>query len=144
MNAVDSNILIYALREDSPWNLQARKVLRELAASPEPWAIPWPCVHEFLAIATHARIYRPPTPLSDALLQLRNWMESPTLVLLHENEGYFDTLEEVLRRANAQGPMVHDARIAALCLRYGVKKLLTADRDFSRFPQLRTENPLVK
>ena len=37
---------------------------------------------------------------------------------------------------------VPDARIAALCLRHGVKKLLSADRDFSRFPALVTENPL--
>lgn len=143
MMAVDSNILIYALREESTWNLQARKVLRELAAAPEPWAIPWPCVHEYLAIATHARIFHPPTPLNDALLQMRNWMESPTLVLLHESDGFLGVLEEVLRRSIIQGPMVHDARIVALCLRHGVKKLLTADRDFSRFPQLRTENPLV-
>jgi hypothetical protein len=38
---------------------------------------------------------------------------------------------------------VHDARIAALCLQHGVSELLTADRDFSRFPALRTRNPLV-
>jgi predicted nucleic acid-binding protein len=32
---------------------------------------------------------------------------------------------------------------AALCVRYGVKRLLSADRDFSRFPELRTSNPLA-
>ena len=42
----------------------------------------------------------------------------------------------------AEGCAVHDARIAALCLHHGVKKLLSADRDFSRFPQLVTANPL--
>ena len=38
---------------------------------------------------------------------------------------------------------VHDARVAALCLESGVEELWTADRDFSRFPALRTQNPLV-
>ena len=42
------------------------------------------------------------------------------------------------------GPLVHDARIAALCLSHGIKELLTADRDFGRFRDLKTRNPLVE
>jgi hypothetical protein len=38
---------------------------------------------------------------------------------------------------------VHDARIAALCLTHGVQALWTADRDLTRFPRLRTVNPLI-
>jgi hypothetical protein len=45
---------------------------------------------------------------------------------------------------NIAGPLVHDARIAAICLQHGVRELWTADRDFSRFPQLKTVNPLVR
>jgi len=41
------------------------------------------------------------------------------------------------------GPRIHDARIAAVCLAHGVTELWTADRDFSRFPALRTRNPCV-
>jgi len=42
------------------------------------------------------------------------------------------------------GPRVHGARIAALCLQHGVRELWTADRDFSRFPQVKTLNPLLR
>ena len=42
------------------------------------------------------------------------------------------------------GPLVHDARIAALCLDHGVHEFWTADRDFARFPDLRVRNPLVE
>lgn len=45
--------------------------------------------------------------------------------------------------ARIAGPAVHDARIAAICLQHGVSELLSADRDFSRFPELKTRNPLV-
>ena len=38
--------------------------------------------------------------------------------------------------------MVHDARVAALCIAHGVTELWTADRDFGRFPDLVTRNPL--
>jgi predicted nucleic acid-binding protein len=62
MIAIDSNVLVYARREDSPWNERANAYLVRLAEGLAPWAIPWPCVHEFLAIVTHPRIYTPPTP----------------------------------------------------------------------------------
>lgn len=63
MIAVDTNILVYAHREDSLFHEQAYACLESLANGGAPWAIPWPCLHEFLAIVTHPRIYRPPTPL---------------------------------------------------------------------------------
>ena len=142
MIAVDTNILVYAHRADSAWHSSADRVLTELAEGASAWAIPWPCLYEFYAIVTHPRIYKPPTPPQDALVQIGYWLESPTVVLLHEGEGFWDTLRPLLRDSAVQGGAVHDARIAALCLRHGVKKLLSADRDFSRFPRLSAENPL--
>jgi predicted nucleic acid-binding protein len=68
--AIDTNILVYAHREDSPFHPTASRCLRELAEGRAAWAIPWPCLHEFLAIVTHPRIYAPPTPLSRALEQI--------------------------------------------------------------------------
>jgi hypothetical protein len=142
--AIDTNILVYAHRADSPWYAKADQVIAELAEGSSQWAIPWPCLHEFLAIVTHPRIYDPPTPVADASEQIRCWLESPHLILLSEGEGFFPTWQEIVRRAKVRGGALHDARIAALCLHHGVKKLLSADRDFSRFPRLRTENPLLR
>jgi predicted nucleic acid-binding protein len=48
----------------------------------------------------------------------------------------------VARRVS--GPLIHDARIAALCRQHGVTELWSADRDFSRFPDLKVVNPLVR
>jgi toxin-antitoxin system PIN domain toxin len=142
MTAVDTNILVYAHRADSPWHARADRAVAELAEGRSSWAIPWPCLYEFLAIVTHPKIYQPPTPLRDALIQIDCWLESPTLVLLHEGEGFWETFRPVLETSAVQGGAVHDARLAGLCLRHGVKTLWSADRDFSRFPDLRTANPL--
>ena len=84
MIAVDTNILIYAHREDSPFHEQADLVLDRLFIGIGTWAIPWPCVHEFVAIATHPRVYDPPSTMDDALQQVDNWLESPTLRLIGE------------------------------------------------------------
>ncbi len=142
MIAVDTNLLVYAHRADSEWNEAAYGCIEELAEGRARWAIPWPCVHEFLAIVTHPRIYDPPSTLAQAFEQVEAWLASPTLSLLAEGDDYVEQLRDVLAHGRIVGPRVHDARIAALCAFHGVRELWTADRDFSRFPRLRTRNPL--
>jgi uncharacterized protein len=141
--AVDTNILVHAHRAESPWHAPAAKCLRALAEGAPSWAIPWPCLHEFIAVVTHERIYTPPTPLSRCLEQVSAWLESPGLVLLAESPGYWNVLADLVKRSRVTGPRIHDARIAALCMHHGVRELLTADRDFGRFGQLTTRNPLA-
>ena len=143
MIAVDTNVLVYAHREDSEWHKAANETVMGLAEGRAPWAIPWPCLHEFFAIVTHPKIYKPPTPLEFTLKQMRAWLESPSLVLLAESAGYWQVVEQLLRNSKINGPQVHDARVAAVCLLHGVRELWSADRDFSRFPNLVVRNPLI-
>jgi uncharacterized protein len=141
--AVDTNILVYAHREDSPFHSAASERMTELAEGSATWAIPWPCLHEFLAIVTHPRIYSPASPLARALDQVDAWIESPTLVLLAEAAEHWSTLRALLTTGRTAGPRVHDARIVALCRQHGVRELWSADRDFNRFAGLSVVNPLV-
>lgn len=143
MIAVDSNILVYAHREDSPHHQAARAVVEELATGRAAWGIPWPCVHEFLAITTHPRIFEPPSELPVAMSAIQRLVDTPGVTLLGESRDHLELLSQLLRRSSATGPRVHDARIAAICLGHGVTELLSADRDFTYFPALRTRNPLV-
>jgi hypothetical protein len=143
MIAVDTNVLVFAHRRDSQWHEAAAKHVRSLAEGSGAWAIPWPCVYEFLAVATHPRVYDPPTKAPQAIAQVRAWMESPTLTLLAEGPAFEVRLFPTLTASGVVGPRVHDARIAALCLHHGVRELWTADRDFTRFPELEVRNPLV-
>ena len=143
MIALDTNILVYAHREDSPWHTAAADRVTALAEGRAPWAIPWPCIHEFLAIVSHPRIYAPPTPLEKAIDQVEAWLESPSLVLLSELEEYWLRLRAMLRIGRITGPYVHDCRVAALCQLHGVTELWTADRDFGRFGGLHARNPLI-
>lgn len=144
MIAVETNILVYAHREDSPWHEAAVSRVTHLAEGRTPWAIPWPCFHEFLAIVTHPRIYAPPTPLSLALDQVQAWLESPSLILLSESEDYWARLRTALEGGRLAGAQIHDARVACLCQIHGIQELWSADRDFSRFTGESVKNPLVE
>jgi toxin-antitoxin system PIN domain toxin len=140
--AFDTNILVYAHRRESTFHARARDCVREASEGTESWAIPWPCLHEFLAIVTSPRIFKTPTPTPKAVDQIDAWLASPTLRLLAEEAGYLEILRRLLAEGRVSGAKIHDARVAALALFHDVSELLTADRDFSRFPSLTTRNPL--
>ena len=143
MIAIDTNILVYAHRRDLPLNDPARMVLATKAQAVDPWAIPWPCVHEFVSIVTNPRIFRRPTPMDCAIRQVRTWLGSPSAMTLGEEDVCLETLANLLESSKVVGAKVHDARVAAICISHGVAELWTTDRDFSRFPVLKTTNPLV-
>jgi predicted nucleic acid-binding protein len=112
MIAVDTNILVYAHRAESEWFEQARSSVKGLAENSQAWGIPWPCIHEFLAIVTHTRIFKPPTPLLEAVNQVEIWLEAPSLHLLGEMKGHRKALKESLLAGRITGGTIHDARIA--------------------------------
>ena len=143
MIGVDTNLLVYAHRGDATWHSAAHACIKGLAEGLALWAIPWPCIHEFLAIATHPRIYAPPTPAEKAIEQVEAWMESPSLVLLGEADGYWPHLRALVLKGRIAGPMVHDARVASICIQHGVREIWTVDRDFGRFAGLQARNPLL-
>jgi toxin-antitoxin system PIN domain toxin len=141
--AVDTNVLVAAHRRDAELHTRAAGVLRDLAEGRRPWCLPWPCVHEFLAIVTHPRIFDGPSAPEQAVDQVDAWLESPTVELIAERFDHWEHLRELFLSSGARGALVHDARVAALCLEHGVTELCSADRDFGRFPRLRVRNPLV-
>lgn len=143
MIAVDTNILVYAHRADAEWHEAAAQAVAGLAEGTPEWAIPWPCLNEFLAIVTHPRIFKTPTPANLAFGQVEAWLESPSLVVLSENEGHFEAMRETALAARVTGARLHDARVAALCVSHDISELWTADRDFSLFSGLKTRNPLA-
>jgi uncharacterized protein len=142
--AVDTNILVYAHRRDSRFFASAYRQLHTLTSSRSSWAIPWPCLHEFLSIVTNLRTYSPPSTLAEAVAQIDSWMESTTLTLIGESHDHWQHLQSLMQSGKITGGGTHDARIAAICLAHGVRELWSADRDFSRFPELKTRNPLVE
>lgn len=140
MIAVDTNVLVYAHRTEAPHHERALRAVESLAGSS--WAVPWACVHEFVAVVTNARIFTTPTPIEEAVGALEVIKDAGALFLA-ESGDHLQRVGDLLVAGGVAGPKVHDARIAAVCLGHGVKELWTADRDFGYFPALRTRNPLV-
>ena len=143
MQAVDTNVLIYAEITSSEHHRRARQLLRELAEGDVPWGIPWPCIYEFLRVITHPRVYHPPVPVEIAVRDLRNVLASPSLALFSETTRHQEILEQVIPQSGVSGNLIHDAHIVALCLEHGAKELFTGDRDFARFAGIKIRNPFA-
>ena len=143
MIALDTNILVYARRVESPWHTEAMRLVGRLAEGREPWALPWPCVYEYLRVVTHPRLFRPASDLGKTLDELDALAESPSLTFLGETVGHRARLRRALESGRAVGNLVHDGHIAALLLEHGVREFWTTDRDFNRFPGIAVRNPFL-
>ena len=136
MIAVDTNILVYAHREELDDHRPALARLGELAEGDEPWALPILCAVEFVRVVTHPRLFDPPTSLERAIAALERVLASPSCRLLSPRERFMGLFAECLEEADARGNLVFDAAIAAVCREHGARHLLTLDRDFDRFSAL--------
>jgi uncharacterized protein len=141
--ALDTNVLLAARRRELEHHVAARRLLAGLAKGRDPWAIPWPCVYEFLRVVTHRRVFSPPTLLAHAVEDIVALLAAPALVLLGEGPAHAAHLERAVLAGQASGNLAFDAHIAALCVEHGVSELWTLDRDFARFPGLRVTNPFA-
>ncbi len=144
MNAIDTNILVYAHRLDNPWHQKARHFLESAFIEAQNFAIPYHCLVEFFGIVTNARIFKIPTTSDEALSQCANLLAAPGISILTESLDGFAILVDTLTQSHVTGSQVHDARVAAVCIENGVKVIYTLDRDFSRFAPLCAKNPFLK
>ena len=142
MIAVDTNLLVYAHRREASAGAEAHRVMVRLSEGDEAWAIPWPCCYEFLSVVTNRRIWKDhATTPERAWRQFQAWTASPSNHMIGETDDFADILDRFVKRPHVVAGVVHDARIAAVCVAHGVEALLTRDRDFSLFPELRTRDP---
>jgi toxin-antitoxin system PIN domain toxin len=140
--AIDTNILIYAFDVDATRHAAAKVLLAQLARGSRPWALPWPCVPEFLKTVTEPRSVRPAV-VTAAFTFLELVSGSPSVRRLLPTDDTGRVLREVLEESGVRGRDVHDAHIFALCLEHGVRELLTADKGFRRFRGIKVTNPFA-
>lgn len=143
MIALDTNILVYAHRHGSTYHTEAYRLVATLAESREPYALFWPSLYEFLRVVTNHRVFDPPSSPGKAFEALAQFLAPPGVHVLSEGIHHHEILERVLRETPVSGNLMHDAHLVALALEHGVHQILTADADFSRFPQIFSRNPFI-
>jgi toxin-antitoxin system PIN domain toxin len=92
-------------------------------------------------ISTNHRAFPRPLSIEEAVKIVSSWLDRPQCRVLAETEQHWAICAELLAKEKAVGPLVMDAHLAALAVEHGAT-LATTDRDFARFSELKTINPL--
>jgi toxin-antitoxin system PIN domain toxin len=137
---VDANVLLYAYQPRSESHQRCRAWIEEAFSGEEPVCLAWVTVLAFVRISTNPRIFEQPLLPVEAAAAVSSWLERPSVSVLEAGERCWEIFRQMLVKAQASGPLVMDAFLAALALENGAT-LVTTDRDFSRFPNLKVRNP---
>lgn len=141
MRLLDVNVLVYAFREDAPGHADYRAWVNALLSGDEAYAVSDHVLRGFLRIATHPRVFHPPTPLTRALEFANAFRDRANAVPVAPGARHWEIFTGLCRVAGARGNLVADAWLAALAIESGCE-FVTTDRDFARFPGLRWRHPL--
>jgi len=137
----DANLLLYAHNVASEEHSKAKRWLEAILSGAEPVGLCWPVILAFLRIATNQRIFPRPLSRTQAVVIVADWLEQPQTVVLSPAENHWTILQRMLSAGKASGVLVSDAHLAALAVEHGAT-LYSTDRDFTRFPGLKFQNPL--
>lgn len=139
---VDSNILLYAVDETSPFHSASKSWLETALNGSRRVALPWQTLLGFLRIATNPRALEKPLSIDEAWDFIEDWLETPCAWIPQPISGYGAILGRLVRDLRLSGNLIPDAALAALCIQHGLA-IVSADSDFARFGELTWINPAV-
>ena len=140
----DTNVLVYAANEDSPFHLPCRRRLEEARRGPSPVFLTWSICYEFLRISTHTRTFGAPWTPGAARGFIAGLLASPGFQVLVATPRHAVVLAQTLSELpDLRGNAMHDLHTAVLMREHGVSRICTRDGDFLRFPFLTVVDPLA-
>lgn len=143
MIVVDTNLLVYGHRPECPLHQDALACVENLAESGRRWGIAVHCLVEFAAVVSSPRIWLEPSTASHIENQVSAWRSSGNVNLLADDSTVWKKSVELATSGKVAAAQWYDARIAAVFVAHGGSELWTCDRDYSRFPDVKTRNPLI-
>jgi len=138
---LDANILLYAYDAASDQHAKARAWVEEVLSGTDPVGLPWQTITAFVRIVTNPRLSGKRFTPSEVIDLVDQWVTQPNVRLLGPGDHHWSFLRQTILEGQARGPLITDAQLAALTIEHG-GMLCTTDRDFSRFPGLRWQNPI--
>lgn len=137
----DVNVLLYAYRIDAPGHPGFRDWLAGAVDSDQAFGMSDLVLSSFLRIATHHRVFDPPSPLDHALGFCEALKTRSNCVPVSPGPAHWGIFTRLAREVGAKGNLLPDAYLAALAIESGCE-WITTDRDYSRFPGLKWRHPL--
>lgn len=127
---VDTNILVYAIDEDSKFYSQSQILLFD---SNNDLYTTSKNLSEFLAVVTREPIAA--LPINDALTSVEDFYD--ILNVLYPDELSFSIFKELLNRYKPTGLKIHDFEIASIGIANGIYQIATFNvKDFEKIDEI--------
>jgi toxin-antitoxin system PIN domain toxin len=134
---------VYAADADSPFHAGCRDWLERRRGRPDTWYATWPILYEFLRVATHPRVMRRPWNAQGAWSFVTALLASPGLGVLVPTHRHAEVAPQVVAELpRLSGNLFQGAHTAVLLREHGIRRIVTRDTDFHRFPFLESVDPL--
>jgi hypothetical protein len=143
MIIVDTNLLIYAVNQDSPDHRRAKAWLEATISGPETVGLPWIVLLAFLRITTRAGLFEKPLTMTAAFDLVDSWLQQHSVIVPEPTGRHLQTMRDLLAPFGTAGNLTSDAWLAALAIEHRAE-LCSTDNDFERFSRLRWQNPLAR
>ena len=142
MFVVDTNVLVYAANEGSPFHPACRKALESWRRGPGPWYATWAILYEFLRVTTHPRVLSPAWTAPQAWGFVDSLLASPGFGVLVATPRHAAVAAQAMRELpHLSGNLLHDAHTAILMREHGIRRVQTRDTGFHRFPWVEVIDP---
>jgi len=141
---LDTNVLVYALDQESPFHSAARTLLLRAAdtAWQERLCVTPQVLAEFFAVVTNPRRVRSPRSPEEALRALEQFIALPNLTVLAVPVDVVSRWVPLVRAHRLGASRVFDAQLAATIVANGVRRIYTFDRaHFECFAELEVITP---
>lgn len=143
MLVFDTNVLIYAIDEDSHFHQQCRDLLIEACTDAWPAYLTWNICYEFFRATTHISANNSPMQPLQAWNYIEELLRTESIELLIPTYRHAAVLAQTLEELpDISGNLFHDLHIAVLMREHGVSTICTRDTDFHRFPFLTVVDPM--
>jgi toxin-antitoxin system PIN domain toxin len=140
MIVLDVNVVLALHRQDHPHHPIVRPWFDGVAELRQDFAVPDGVWASVVRLATNRRIFTVPSGLDDVFAFMRAVRDQPSYAALAPAERHLAIFEEVCRGSDATGDLAADAYLAAVTIEVG-GELVSLDRDFARFVDLRWRRP---
>ena len=132
----DVNVLVYAMRQASPYHNAAIQWLEAALDTDE--AFGWhPLVGaSVIRIATNPRVFANPSTVEQCSLFIDKIVAAPATTRILEGERFWSIFTQLLHRYHVAGPRGSDIYWAALAIENDAG-LCSADRSFGQYVELR-------
>ncbi|MEX1246016.1 MAG: type II toxin-antitoxin system VapC family toxin [Thermoanaerobaculia bacterium] len=141
MKLLDANILVYAYNSGLPEHERARRWLEATLQDPGVIGLTWVTILAFLRIATNPRFFQAAYSTDEACGIVSDWLRRSNVLVAEPRERHWEILASLIGKTQARADLIMDAHLAAIAIEHGAV-VCTNDRDFARFPGLKTLNPL--